>query len=91
MSDALRSCEIINRLGIHARAAAALVKLAERFEADVVLEKDGQRARATSVLELLMLCGQVGSTVTVSATGPDAEEAVDAVDALIKDRFGEGE
>jgi len=86
-----REFRIINRLGIHARAAASLVKLAERYDSEITLEKDSQRARASSVLELLMLCGQVGTHVVVSASGDDAEQAVSAVGDLIADRFGEGQ
>ena len=83
--------KIINRLGIHARAAASLVKVAQRFESEIIVEKDSQRARATSVLELLMLCGQVGSEIRVTASGVDAEQALAAVGDLIADRFGEGQ
>lgn len=89
MTEVRRRFEIVNRLGIHARAAAALAKLAQRFEAEIFVEKDDQRARATSVLELLMLCGQVGTVIEVSATGVDAQAAIDAVGDLVADRFGE--
>ena len=83
---------IINRLGLHARAAAKLVRLAGRFQgAQVELEKDGQRADAKSVMGVLLLCGEPGSTLTVRASGERAEEAVAAIGELIADRFGEGE
>ncbi|MDD9944370.1 MAG: HPr family phosphocarrier protein [Myxococcales bacterium] len=78
-----------NRLGLHARAATRLSQLAGTFDAQVVVEKDGERARATSVLELLMLCGQPGAEVAVVATGNEAPQAVEAVGQLIRDRFGE--
>jgi phosphocarrier protein len=91
MGEARARFRIINRLGLHARAATALSKLASHFRAEIALEKDGQRARAGSVIELLLLCGQPGSEVTVVAVGEDAEQALDAVGALINDRFGEGE
>ena len=81
--------EIVNELGLHARAAAKLVKLAARFDAKIELEKDGQRADAKSVMGVLLLCGQKGSAVTVMAEGDDATQAVDAIGALIADRFGE--
>jgi phosphocarrier protein len=81
--------EIVNELGLHARAATRLVKLAERFDAEVELEKDGQRVNAKSIMGVLLLCGQRGSKVTVIARGPEAADAVAALGALIRDRFGE--
>jgi phosphotransferase system HPr (HPr) family protein len=91
MGEARARFRISNRLGLHARAATALSKLASHCRAEIAREKDGQRARAGSVIELLLLCGQPGSEVTVVAVGEDAEQALDAVGALINDRFGEGE
>ena len=81
--------EIVNELGLHARAATKLVQLATRFDAKVELEKDGQRANAKSVMGVLLLCGAKGTQVTVHADGSDAAEAVDAIGALIAERFGE--
>lgn len=81
--------EIINELGLHARAATKLVQLASRFDARVELEKDGQRANAKSVMGVLLLCGAKGTQVTVHADGSDADAAVDAIGALIASRFGE--
>lgn len=81
--------EIVNALGLHARAATKLVQLASRFRAEVELEKDGQRANAKSVMGVLLLCGAKGSRVTVHADGGDARDAVDAIGRLIADRFGE--
>ncbi len=89
MSDASGSFEIVNERGMHARAAAKLVALAERYQSQLTLEKDGQRADAKSVMGVLLLCGQRGTSIEVHATGPDASEAVDAIGALIRDRFGE--
>lgn len=88
-AEVRRSFLIQNVLGMHARAATALSKLAARFEADVRIEKDGQSARPSSVIELLLLCGQPGSELTVVARGVDAEQAVTAIGKLIEDRFGE--
>ena len=88
-SEARGSFEIINELGLHARAATKLVQLASRFGAHVELEKDGQRANAKSVMGVLLLCGARGTTLTVHARGDDADAAVDAIGALIADRFGE--
>jgi phosphotransferase system HPr (HPr) family protein len=90
VTEVRRTFRIVNRLGLHARAASVLAKLAAGFEAEVSIEKDGQTARSTSVIELLLLCGQPGSDITVVARGNDAEQAVHAIGTLIGDRFGEG-
>ena len=82
---------IINRLGLHARAAAKLVKTAQRFESDVELERDGKRVNAKSIMGLMMLAASQGVTLTLITDGPDAEEAATAVIDLIADRFGEPE
>ena len=81
--------EIMNELGLHARAATKLVQLASRFAAEIELEKDGQRANAKSVMGVLLLCGGRGTRLTVVARGGDARAAVDSLGALIQDRFGE--
>ena len=78
---------IINRLGLHARAAAKLVKTAQRFESDVELERDGKRVNAKSIMGLMMLAASQGVTLTLITDGPDAEEAATAVIDLIADRF----
>ena len=87
--DARETFAIINKLGLHARAATKLVQTASRFDAEVELEKDGHVANGKSVMGVLLLCGHQGSQVTVVARGPDALEAVRAIGALISDRFGE--
>ncbi len=89
MAEARGTFEIINKLGMHARAATKLVQTAARFRSEVQLEKDGQVANAKSVMGVLLLCGHQGSRVTVVATGDDADEAVSAIGELIADRFGE--
>jgi phosphocarrier protein HPr len=81
--------EVVNELGLHARAATKLVKLAESFRSTVELEKDGQRANAKSIMGVLLLCGGRGSKLIVHADGDDAREAVAAIGALIAARFGE--
>lgn len=86
-----RTFKIVNRLGLHARPASQLVKLASGYRAKLFVENGGQRARATSILELLLLCGQPGTELTLVATGADAEHVVNAVGQLIGDRFGETE
>ena len=81
--------EIVNELGLHARAATKLVQLASRFECDVELEKDGQRADAKSVMGVLLLCGAKGTRLSVITNGDREREAVDAIGELIASRFGE--
>jgi phosphocarrier protein HPr len=83
------SCTICNELGLHLRAAAAFVKLAERFQSDVTLERDGQSANGKSIIALVTLAATRGTPVRVAAVGSDAEAAVEALCALIQDRFGE--
>ena len=89
VAEVRRTFRIVNQLGLHARAASALSKLASSFASEILVEKDGQKARSTSVIELLLLCGQPGSDITVVAVGEDAEQATRAIEALIADRFGE--
>jgi phosphocarrier protein HPr len=81
--------EIVNALGLHARAATKLVQLAGTFRCSVDLEKDGQRANAKSVMGVLLLCGAKGSRLTVHAEGEGAGQAVEAIGHLIAARFGE--
>ena len=84
-------CEIRNKLGLHRRAAAAFVKVAERFKSDVSLERDGTRANGKSIIALVTLAASLGTSVKIGAEGPDAEDAVGALARLVEDRFGEGE
>lgn len=80
---------IVNRLGLHARAAARLVNLAGRFEAQIELERDGRRVNGKSIMGVMMLAAAQGSTLTLHAEGTDAEQALTELSALIADRFGE--
>jgi phosphotransferase system HPr (HPr) family protein len=89
VAEVERTFRIVNQLGLHARAASALCKLASTFDSEILIEKDGQRARSTSVIEILLLCVQPGSDITVVASGHDAEQAVHAIGVLIGDCFGE--
>jgi phosphocarrier protein HPr len=89
MSETRAEFRIINKLGMHARAATKLVQTASRFKADVQIQKDGHSANAKSVMGVLLLCGHQGSMVEVSAQGEDAVEAVQAIGELIDNRFGE--
>lgn len=86
-----RELLIINRLGLHARAAAKLVATASRFSASVKLQKDGKSADAKSIMAVMMLAAGKGSQLTVQCDGEDETAALAAVEALIQDRFGEDE
>jgi len=81
--------KIINDLGLHARAATKLVQLAARYPCDVVVSNGGQNANAKSVMGVLLLCGSKGTVVEVTASGARAQECVEAIGALIAERFGE--
>ena len=81
--------EIVNALGLHARAATKLVQLAARFPCDVQVAREEQSANGKSVMGVLLLCGSRGTVIEVTATGERAQECVDAIGALIADRFGE--
>jgi phosphocarrier protein len=91
VNEASGTFEIVNVLGLHARAATKLVQTASRHRAQVELELDGQKANAKSVMGVLLLACGKGSRLDVRATGEDAEAAVAAIGALIADRFGEDE
>ena len=84
-----RDLEIVNRLGLHARAAAKLVHTAARFAAEVHLLRDGEEVDAKSILGILMLAAAQGTHLTVRCNGVDEQEALEAVVALISNRFDE--
>jgi phosphocarrier protein HPr len=84
-----RTAEIVNRLGLHARAAAKLVHTAGAFESRVTLAKDGEEVDAKSILGILLMAAAQGSAVVVRSEGPDEQAAMDAVLALIANRFDE--
>ncbi|GGB46654.1 HPr family phosphocarrier protein [Shewanella inventionis] len=84
-----RQVTISNKLGLHARAATKLAMLAADFNAQITLIQADKQASAASVLGLLMLESGIGKMITVTATGPDAEAALDAVCNLINDKFDE--
>jgi phosphocarrier protein HPr len=84
-----REVTLTNMLGLHARAAARLVQMASRFQSKITLSKDGRTVDAKSILGVLMLAGAPGERLLLSAEGPDAEEAVEALSGLIRSRFGE--
>ena len=80
---------IVNKRGLHARASAKFVKLAETFYAEVLVEKDGETVNGTSIMGLMMLTASIGTSIQISAKGSDAEAAVTALAALVIDGFGE--
>lgn len=81
--------EIKNRKGLHARAAAAFVKVAESFDAMIEVERAGQTVNGCSIMGLMMLAAAKGTTINVSAEGRQAEEAVKAIAKLVNGKFGE--
>ncbi len=86
-----RTFEVLNKKGMHARAAALLAQTASKFTCDVTVARDEQSANAKSVMGVLLLCGSQGTLISVKASGPDAQDAVDAIGDLFANRFGEPE
>ena len=84
-----RSVQIVNRNGLHARPAAEIVKAASKFRSDITITRDDLEVNGKSIMGVMMLAAEFGSTVMLRASGPDAEQAVDALSKLIADRFGE--
>jgi len=82
-------CAIVNTLGLHARPAAEFVKTAGRFRSDVVVRKDGVEVNGKSIMGMMMLAAECGSSITIVVNGEDAEEACGALQGLIADGFGE--
>jgi phosphocarrier protein len=80
---------ILNKLGIHARPAAQFVKMANRFQSDIRVEKDGEEVDGKSIMGLMMLAAGHGSVIAVTADGPDSDAALDAVADLIARKFEE--
>ncbi len=87
----VRELLITNRKGLHARASAKFVQCAEGFDADIKVTRCGETVSGTSIMGLLTLGAGIGKTISISATGAQAAEAVDAIAALLASRFGEGE
>jgi len=85
------SVTISNKLGLHARASAKLTKLASSFACDIHMSRNGRRINAKSIMGVMMLAAGLGTEVEVETHGADEAPALQAVVALIKDRFGEGE
>ncbi|MDP2449902.1 MAG: HPr family phosphocarrier protein [Polaromonas sp.] len=85
------STTINNKLGLHARASAKLTKLAGSFPCEIWIAKGERRVNAKSIMGVMMLAAGIGSTVDIETDGPDEQQAMDALLALIADKFGEGE
>ena len=83
--------EIINKLGLHARASSKLTQTASQFKSDVWIEKNDRKVNAKSIMGVMMLAAAKGSTISIEARGEDEAAAIDALKALINDYFGEGE
>jgi phosphocarrier protein len=84
-----REVRIVNRNGLHARPAAEIVKLAARFHCDITMSRDDLEVNGKSIMGVMMLAAEYGSTLTVRATGPDSQQAVDAIADLVARKFGE--
>lgn len=82
---------IINKLGLHARASTKLTQTASQFKSDIWIERNGRRVNAKSIMGVMMLAASKGSTITLETNGGDEIEAMDALVALINNRFGEPE
>ena len=90
MSDSVsKLLEIKNRLGLHARAAAQMVQVASKFDAEITVTKDGEAVSGKSILGLMMLAAAQGSTIEVCATGAQAAEAMAAIESLVDQKFYE--
>jgi phosphocarrier protein HPr len=86
-----RDIEIVNKLGLHARASAKLTQLATSFKSEVSLERNSRRVNAKSIMGVMMLAAGKGTTISIETDGDDEIAAMDGIVALINDKFGEGE
>lgn len=92
MTDVVqRELKIVNKLGLHARAAAKFVSLAARFESEVLVRREDREVNAKSIMGVMMLAAAKDSTIEIEARGADASDAVAQLEELINDRFGEDE
>jgi len=94
MSDGsvqMREMTIINQLGLHARAAAAFVKVANRYRSEIMVSKETTKVNGKSIMGVLMLAAAQGSVIQVEANGDDADEALNALQELVDNRFGEAQ
>jgi phosphocarrier protein len=86
-----REIEIVNKLGLHARASAKLTQLAGQFSAEVWISREGRKVNAKSIMGVMMLAAAKGSLVAIETDGPDEAQAMAALVGLIDSKFGEGE
>jgi phosphocarrier protein len=86
-----RTLAIVNQRGLHARASRKFAELALKYDARILVRREEDEADGTSLMDLMMLGAGIGSEIEVEATGAQASEAIDAIAALVADRFGEGE
>jgi phosphocarrier protein HPr len=86
-----REIEIVNKLGLHARASAKLTQMAGQFTAEVWITREGRKVNAKSIMGVMMLAAAKGSLVAIEIDGPDEDQAMAALVGLINDKFGEGE
>lgn len=86
-----QDAQIINKLGLHARASAKLTQLASQYPCEVWLSRNGRRVNAKSIMGVMMLAAAKGSTIAIETNGEKEQDAMDAIQALIADYFGEGE
>lgn len=84
-----RELVVLNRFGLHARPASKFVKTAGRFKCSIYVEKDGEEVNGKSIMGLMMLAAGEGSKILIKANGPDAEEALKALEELVNQKFGE--
>jgi phosphocarrier protein HPr len=84
-----RSVQILNKNGLHARPAAEIVKVSAKFQSEITLIRDGTEVNGKSIMGVMMLAAECGATLLLRAEGADADAALDALDTLIKNKFGE--
>jgi phosphocarrier protein len=85
-----RTVQIVNKAGLHARPAAEIVKLAAKYASDITVVREELEVNGKSIMGVMMLAAECGSTLQLKAEGPDASEALDALERLIESKFGEG-
>jgi phosphocarrier protein HPr len=89
MASITRELAITNQRGLHARASAKFVKCAESFDATITVSRDGQSVPGTSIMGLMMLAASIGTSITVEASGPQADAAMQAISHLVESKFDE--
>jgi phosphocarrier protein len=84
-----RTVQILNKNGLHARPAAEIVKLAAKYTSEITISRDGTEVNGKSIMGVMMLAAECGASIVLRADGTDAEQAIDAIAALIANKFGE--